>query len=309
MTAQEGVELVRALAWPLTVLWLVVWLHQPISDLLRTIGQRTSKFKIFQLEFELGKLAPASASLSATVEALQQAVVQASGSKLIIAGVTRSATADYVLVALGADADHAWLTSRLFLLSALLDRNRVVRCIVFTGQRGTFVGAAAPRDVRGVLGARFPEYERGLFAAYGIAATLHPSEFRNGDLSEAALISIAHSFLEGPDISSWAPPASLTGWVYMDRSSNPTSGPSTWEFAEYVTAGGLQAMLRDRLAQGSVVAATGALENENATRAIINQAGTFVALVSTSGEFTELCDRAIIADKVARSVAEQVAFS
>jgi hypothetical protein len=149
MTAQDGVELAKALAWPVTVLWLVVWLHQPITDLLRTIGQRTSKFKIFQFEFELGKLSPASASLSTAVEALQQAVVQDSGRALIIAGVTRSATADYVLVALGADRDHAWLTSRLFLLSALLDRNRVVRCIVFTGELGTFVGAAAPRDVRG----------------------------------------------------------------------------------------------------------------------------------------------------------------
>jgi hypothetical protein len=113
MTAQEGVELAKALAWPATVLLLVVTLRQPITDLLRTIGQRTSKFKIFQFEFELGKLVPASANLLITVEALQRAVVQNSASALIV-DVTRSATADYVLVALGADVDHAWLTSRLF---------------------------------------------------------------------------------------------------------------------------------------------------------------------------------------------------
>jgi hypothetical protein len=312
MTAQEGVELAKALAWPVTVLLLVVTLHQPITDLLRTIGQRTSKFKIFQFEFELGKLVPASVSLLAAVEALQQAVVQASGSQLIIAGVTRSATADYALVALGADADHAWLTSRLFLLSALLDRNRVVRCIVFTGKWGTFVGAASPRDVRGAIGARFPEYERALFAAYGTAANLDPGEFRNGDLSETALTTVAYSFLQASNISVVppTPPAVLpAGWVYLDRSSKPTSGPSTWELAEYVTAGSLRAMLRDRLAHGSVVAAPGASENEDATRAILKQTGTFVARVSASGEFRELCDRAIIADKVARSAAEQVASS
>jgi hypothetical protein len=184
--------------------------------------------------------------------------------------------------------------------------------MVFTGERGTFVGAASPRDVRGVIGARFPEYKRALFAAYGIAAALDPGEFRNGDLSETALKTIARSFLEGPNISSWTPPTPpvlSTGWVYLDRSSKPNSGPSTWEFAEYVTAGSLRAMLRDRLAQGSVIATPGVPENEDATRAILKQTGTFVARVSASGEFRELCDRAIIADKVARSAAEQLGSS
>jgi hypothetical protein len=311
MNAQEAVDLAKALAWPATVVGLVVWLHQPIAEMLRAIGQRATKFKILQFEFELGKMAAANSSLSMAVEALQQAVVQESGSELIIAGVTRSATADYVLVALGDDSDHAWLTSRLFLLCALLDRNHVVRCVVFTGERGLFVGAASPRDVRGALGSKFPEYERALFAAYGEAATLSPSEFRSGELSEMALTTIARSFLQGPDIASLVAPASptpSTGWIFLDRSSTPTRGPSTWELAEYVAAGGLRALLRDRLAQNSVVAPSGDLENENVTRAIVGQAGAFVALVGGSGEFRALCDRAKIADKVARSAAEQAAI-
>jgi hypothetical protein len=311
MNVPAVVDLSKALAWPATVLALVVWLHQPIVDLLRAIGERATKIKIFQFEFELGKMAPANVSLSTAVEALQQAVVQHSGSELIISGVTRAATADYVLIEIGADADHAWLTSRLFLLCALLDQNRVVRCIVFTGERRAFVGAAQPRDVRAALGARFPEYERALFAAYGVAATLTPSEFRNGELSETALTHIARSFLQGPDIASTmppAPPAPSTGWVFLDRSGTPTKGPSTWELAEFITANSLRAMLRDRLAQSSVVAPSGALESESATRAIIGQAGTFVALVGATGEFRGLCDRAAIADKVARGVAAQVSF-
>jgi hypothetical protein len=92
----------------------------------------------------------------------------------------------------------------------------------------------------------------------------------------------------------------------MDRSSKPTAGPSTWEFAEYVTEGGLRAMLRDRIARGSVVTIAGALANEDVTRAIVNQSGAFVALVSASGQFMELCDRTIIADKFARSAVEHV---
>ena len=76
------IELVKALAWPVAVVWLVIMLHEPIVELMQTIGQRASKFRIFHFEVELGKLMAASASLSATVEALQQSVVSASESTL-----------------------------------------------------------------------------------------------------------------------------------------------------------------------------------------------------------------------------------
>jgi hypothetical protein len=79
---------------------------------------------------------------------------------LCVAGVTRSGAAEYVLVALradGADEDKEWLTSRLFLTAAIFERNRVVRCVAFTGERNSFVGAATPRDVRAALGAKYPE--------------------------------------------------------------------------------------------------------------------------------------------------------
>jgi hypothetical protein len=299
------VGLIKALAWPVTVVWLVVWLYTPIIELMRAIGQRASKLKVFQFEVELAKLVPASANLSAMVEALQKAEVQTSGSALIIAGVTQSATADYVLVPLGAERDQAWITSRLFLLAALIDRNRVVRCIVFTGEYGTFIGAASPRDVRGEIGARFPEYERALLAAYGGVSTSDLREFRNGALSESTLITVAHLFLENPDISSLTAPTS-SGWIFLDRSSRPAS-VSTWEFGDYVTAGLLRTMLRDKFDRGSVVGAAGTVQNEDISRAIVNQTGTFVGLISAAGEFRELCDRTIIADKVARRAADQAA--
>jgi len=295
------IELIKALVWPVTIVWLVIKLYQPITELMRTIGQRASKFKILQFEVELGRLIAANGTLLTTVEALQQAVVQASGSALIVAGVTQSSAADYTLVPLGADSDQAWITSRLFLLSAFLERNRVVRCIVFTGERGTFIGAASPRDVRGEIGARFPEYERALLAAYAQISAFDLREFRNGALSEVALVTIAHSFLENPEISLTFQPTTV-GWILLQR---PPPSLSTWEFADYVTAGLLRTMLRDKLSRGSVVREAGAVQNEDVNRAIVNQPGTFVGLISALGEFRELCDRTIIADKVSRRAVEQ----
>jgi hypothetical protein len=301
-------ELLKVIIWPVTILVLVFKLREPLIELITAIGQRATRFKILQFEVELSALVPASPALAMSTDALQQAVVQESGTKFMISGITKSASADYVLIALGADSEHAWLTSRLFLVSVLLDRNRVVRCIVFTGERGTFIGAASPRDVRAALGARFPEYERALLAAYGITGTLDLDEFRNGDLSEVALTSIATGFLMHDSISQSAePPLPHTAWVYLDRSARPAAGPSTWELAEYVTAGGLRTLLGDRLGRGSVVGAAKAAPDADMARSIINQPGTFVAFVSESGEFRGLCDRSAVADRLSRSAAAQAA--
>lgn len=64
-------------------------------------------------------------------------------------------------------------------------------------------------------------------------------------------------------------------------------------------------MLQDKLSQGSVVGELRAFQSEDINRAIINKMGTFVGLISASGEFRNLCDRMIIAEKVARRIAEE----
>jgi hypothetical protein len=94
--------------------------------------------------------------------------------------------------------------------------------------------------------------------------------------------------------------------LYADRSTKPEMQPSTWEFAEYVTADGLRAMLGDRFARGSVVAGSDTPEGDELTRAIVKKTGAFVALVNASGQLMELYDRTALVDKVARHAAEQV---
>ena len=307
------VELLKVVIWPATILFLVLRFHEPITGLLTAIGQRATRFKVLEFEVELGELVPASPILATSAEVLKQATVQESGMQLMIAGIKSSAAADYALIALGADSERAWLTSRLFLFSALLDRNRAARCIVFTGELGTFVGAATPRDVRAALGTRFPEYERALLAAYGNegVAKWDLSEFRSGDLSETALNKIARNFLgtistdAGPPGSTTWPPEPNAGWVHIDRSAKGGYPPSTWELAEYVTASGLRTFLDDRLGKGRVVGVPRATPNEAIAREIIQQPGTFVAFVGESNKFIGLCDRTIIADRVARSAASQ----
>jgi hypothetical protein len=299
---KDIVELVKALSWPVTAILAVYLFYGPLRELIRAIGTRGTKFSAFKVEFELAKLTPALASLETTVEGLRQAAIAESGAAPIAAGVSQSGAADYVLIALGADADQEWLTSRLYLVAAILERSRAVRCIVFTGEKGVFLGAATPRDIRAELGAKFPEYEKSLLAAYAAASWVDIGEFRGGNLGPAVVNRVTNAFLSpgGPIVQFGNSPSPGTGWVFLTR----TSAPSTWEFAEWVTAGGLASMLRGRMAGGSVCASP-AIVSEEVTRAIVRESGTFVGLVNREGVFQTLCDRSVIVDKIARSAADQ----
>lgn len=313
------VELLKVIVWPATIIFLIFWFQEPVFALLMRISQRATRFKVLAVEVELGALVPASPMLNTTAETLKQADINASGVQFIIAGIKRSAASDYALITLRTANESAWLTSRLFLFSAFLDRNRAARCIVFTDEGGVFIGCAAPRNVRASLGARFPEYELALLLApshicNATAPEWNLNEFKNGELSESALNVIARNFLQHPGIVcvNNAPPKSKLspnepecGWVRIDRSAK--GGILTWEHAEYVTADGLRTILGNTLELGRVTGMPGPSISEAIARSIISQSGTFVAFVGQGNKFLGLCDRTLIADKVARSAASESA--
>ncbi|SAK83333.1 hypothetical protein AWB78_04120 [Caballeronia calidae] len=193
------------------------------------------------------------------------------------------------------------------MFSALLDRNRAARCIVFTGESGAYIGAAAPRDVRASIGARFPEYESAWLNAYKNLdlAAWSLNDFQNGDLSENALNQIAKGFLSS--VSAISLPATPVGptrpdapWLEIDRTAK--QGMKTWELAEYVTAAGLPSMLGTQLERARVQKG---FTEESMARSIIGKSGRFVALVDSAEAFVGLCDRTVLTDRVARKIVEE----
>lgn len=298
-----GVAVIQALAWPATLLVALYLLRPALAELLGGLGSRVTKLSAFSVEVELAKLSPAQPRLETSVEGLRQAFIGESSLAPIAAGVIRAGSADYVRVDIGRDGQQEWLTSRLFLLAAILERSRVVRAVVFTAGDHAWVGAAAPRDLRAALGLRWPEYEQSLFRAHGeVAIAMAPDAFRGGALSDEAINRLATAFLGGGHLTQIAPPqppARREGWVYLDRSGE--GWPSTHELADWVTAGTLRAMLGDRLMTGAVARGVG----EETVRAVLRQSGAFVALTDALGAFRDLCDRLALAEALARRVAEQ----
>lgn len=297
-----GVAVIEALAWPVTLLVALHLLRPAVADLIRGLGSRVTRLSAFSVEVELARLSPAQPRLETSVEGLRQAFIGASGVAPIAAGVIRAGSADYVRIDLGGDDAPSWLTSRLFLLAAILERSRVVRALVFTAGKDRWIGAATPRDLRAALGQRWPEYEQALFRAQGQVATTMPvAVFRGGALSDDAVNRLASEFLGGGALVRFPPVPVQEGWVFLDRTGG--SGPSTYELADWVSPGTLRTMLGERLMTGAAPRGAG----EETVRAVLRQSGAFVALTDQSGAFRDLCDRLALAEALARRVAEQAA--
>jgi hypothetical protein len=330
VTVEQGIELVKALAWPITALVALVILRRPVSQLIEVIGRRATKISLFKIELSLGNMTRVAPGMEAKFDRLRMVAVEQSGVAPILAGLSRSADADYLTISLGADSERAWITSRLFILAAILERSRTAHCLAFTGEGGAFLGAAAVRDVRFALGVRFPEYEQALFKAQAhvwshdigsgsagdpaagaapnlVFRHLDRDDFRGGELSEDAVNAIAHQFLNEEEIVSRNPQAPSAGWVYLDRSKENPPKSSTFERAERLTAGSIVALLGERMNRGSVPLAGGKVDGETMTRAIVRQSGALVALRDATGAFQGLCDRRRVLEAVALGAANQAA--
>jgi hypothetical protein len=295
--SENLIKLVGYLAWPVTAIFACLVFYKPLSRLVETLGRRITKFSIFKVDIELDRLTKA-VSLGATVERLRQVAVTESGLAPIVAGVAKSGSADYLVVNIGDDGDE-WLTSRLFLLAAILERSRAVRCVVFLEKADRFVGAATARDIRSSLGAHYLAYEAAFAAAYG---NLPPDQnmFRRG-LNEALINHLSNSFLRNMLISQTYMPGPASGWVELQHEG---AAPPSWEFADWITAASLKDLLGQHLLTESVVADTGRVSPQT-TKSLVKSSGPLVALVSSDRVFKEICDRYAVLESVAREAVEQ----
>jgi hypothetical protein len=299
------VTLIGHLAWPVTVIIGCIFFYDPLVKLIETLGKRITKLSAFKIDIELAKLSEAR-SLGATVESLRKTVVSESGMAPIVADVAKSGAADYLIVNIGNDGDK-WLTSRLFLLAAILERSSTVRCLVFLDGDGHLVGVATIKNVRRWLGAHYLQYEAAFSSAHcGVSLPAgmlpDPNVFRGG-LNEKLINSLSASFLQNNLISKpWIAANPETGWVELKRQF----GPDTLEFANWVTASSLKDILGLDLLTGSVVADIGRVSPEVA-KSIVRLSGPFVALISQDNVFKEICDRYAVLESVAREAIEQSA--
>ena len=161
------VEVIRILAWPILVVIGFILFRVPISAFFAALGSRASKIGVFSVSLELAALPEAQPWSGPAIDDFKAEnptfAMDSSGG--LFRAVAETAHADYITVDL--EEGQAWLTSRLFILAALIPRVRTIKRIVFLrGVARAYVGSAPPTVVAAVLAKRFPWLEEAYVRAH-----------------------------------------------------------------------------------------------------------------------------------------------
>lgn len=165
------VDLVRVLAWPVTVIVALVLLRPHLAGLAKGLSRRISKVSVASVTLELAasEVAPQIlGSLSYLRDPLSSVYPSSDATQQLIGLVRGGEHADSATIDLG--AGKRWLTSRLYIFSWVLAELVGVRCLVFVETRDgiphRFVGLAEPGAVRSSLARRQGWLEDAFVAAH-----------------------------------------------------------------------------------------------------------------------------------------------
>jgi len=168
-SSRLAVDLINALAWPVAAIATALIFRRPLGRFVESLGGRITKLSLFQMEVELVSAARPTAgpSLENIQRTLSPALLNDS-SRMLFQQVQDTTPADYAVIDLGRGRE--WLTSRLFIGAAMLQRMRGVECLVFVEQAGRverrFVALAPIARVRWALAQRYPWLEAALARSY-----------------------------------------------------------------------------------------------------------------------------------------------
>jgi hypothetical protein len=302
------VELIKAVAWPFFMLLAAIMFYAPVCRFLEAISARATKLSIFKIEFEF--LAGAKSSASPSLDDIKnpEGALVGDSSHTLFQQAQDATPADYALIDIGLGDE--WLTSRLFIGAAMLERMRGVECLVFVGRDGAIdrkLLAVVPlRRVRWALAQQQPWLEAAFALAY----------------AETQLSARAPQFPPVGSIHSTPPHQSyiksLTGglepWIagqlvkrFIELLQDTSAGTGTdWvslshgrmEHASWVTTALLQKMLVPEAFE------MWAFEDRDKTRAerakaVVRRKGHFVALVNSDRQFLRLIDRRGLLEDIA----------
>jgi hypothetical protein len=300
---KDLISLIQSLAWPVTTLTGLFYFRRPLRRLIEELPGRASKISVFDFSIELAKVPELSTTWSAAgvdIRRLSAAAMFDSNTHDLIQQISGSGAADYAVIDIG--DGHQWLTSRLFLISELLDRMRSLDCLVFVQNRGTirpvFIATAEPRLVRWCLGRSYPMLETALAHA---CAELFPKppqmpygsviQSSRGALDIHLAAQLLRSFLQL--IQQPGPPADARDWTQLGT-------PPFWEYAQWLDPQRLNTELGEILCTSSFEDSPD-LQNTQRVEGVLRRTGAFVALVNKNGHFDGLIDRRVLLENATAS--------
>jgi hypothetical protein len=298
------IELVKALAWPVAAAAISIAFYEPLSRLFEALGARATKLSVFKIEIELSSGARPSASPSLEEIRNPQLALLGDSGPMLFQQVQDVTPADYAVIDLG-DGEE-WLTSRLFIGAAMLQRMRGVECLVFVARVGSLsrrlLAVASVGRIRWALAQRYPWLEAAFACAYGeaqpgagrahfppigqIPAVQPAITSFTGGIAPSRANALVNRFIElVQDTSAGTGP----DWVDLSRGRQ--------ERADWVTEPLLSELLP---AEAYEMWAYEERDKSRAdrVRAVLRRRSPFVALVNPDRQFSRLIDRRALLEEV-----------
>ncbi len=286
-------DVLKSALWPLVAAVGIIVLRKPLGAFLSAVGARASKISALNVTLELAALPEArtwSGPVLDDLKAAQPATTSDSSGGLfrVLADTT---DADYVTVNLGAGQE--WLTSRLFILAALVPRVRSIARIVFLhGRAALYLGEATPAAVADALGLAYPWLEQAYVRALTLVetapatrVTLWPDRGVLGGLRPEVAGQVLRDYLN--DVRTGVLGAD---WVQL---------PSYKEHAAWLSADSVRNLLGLTLGTAAVMRGPAA-DDAAAARTLLRRGEDFVAVIDSRGRFLYLVERKQALDQVVR---------
>lgn len=311
--AALGVELVKAIAWPVATLIIVGAFRQPLAQFFQGLGSRVQKLSIFKVQFELVPASPSPITqLIDRIREPGEGAEMGESSARMNEQFNIDAQADYVLFSLGEGEE--WLTSRLYLAVVMMQRMRRVSACVFVEAGATaqprFVALATVDQLRWAMAFRYPWLEAAWVKAQAglyesdyrspgkINANTSPISSSTGRMDPHEIERLTRDFVRLSQIEvppGDAPPAPAE-WVSLR--------PPKAERAAWVT----RSLLADLLPQTAFDACAPEMRDEprgRLTRAVLRRSGAFVALVGNDHHFSSVTNRRALLEEIAATLGEE----
>lgn len=315
-------DVVSAVFWPLLILIVILVSKRYFPAFFSNLPKlfdRVQKISFGNFSLELAKvtaIAPQWTPTDSTMDirkSMCSAEVTDSTAGHFTNQLTDTTPADFALVDLGEGRE--WLSSRLYIISVLLERAKDIRAFVFVrtaGRRTTkLVGWAEPETIRWSLARRFPWLEGAYARSY---APLFPAPPVPGGVqivsgtgmlgtaqegaSPHLLIQLMETFLREVQSQAMPIPEEEDQWVQIQAVT------PTWEHACWLTADDIEDILGDELQKQYVhsMELDGKTGADQAKR-LLQLKQRYVPVVDDSERFRELIDRQVLLDQTAAEIA------
>jgi hypothetical protein len=302
---------ISAIMWPLIVL-IIVWVYRDkFLSFVASLSGRISKLSFAGVTVELTKAKEFTPNwaLSGEVDirkAASSANINDSTARSFMDQIRDTASADYGIIDLGKGKE--WLTSRLYILSIILERMKGIKSFVFLetsgDQRQKFVGWAEPKMIRWAFARRFAWLEKAFRSAYGeipdfeIVSSYGKLAEPNQPEDPQPAIYLLQKFLE--KIQGFPPKPDDPEWQYIDTVSN------TYEHAQWLTSEKIEDIMGKYLVTDyiNLIQLQGKKKSEQ-INLVLAETGQYVAITKEDKRFDSIIERYEILESVSNTIVDQ----